>query len=173
MSKVEEIQKLKTLLDNGALSKDHYNGLVNEIVGDNQKQLSKEKKIPVDVEISKEKYNLLDKNTENKIETDQIIVESVPKTSKNRTKFKLIGGIILIIIGVICSLYDPQNIYYGFVLVGSNFFFKAVVDLISNKKEEDKKIGAKILTYIICGGLSLITTFIFYITVLILVSEYN
>ena len=75
MSKIEEIEKLKKLLDDGALSKDQYDLLVNNIIGDHDKKLSKEEQLLADGSITQEQYDLLIKNSESKGRTNQIVDE--------------------------------------------------------------------------------------------------
>ena len=75
MSKIEEIEKLKKLLDDGALSKDQYDLLVNNVIGDHDKKLSKEEQLLADGSITQEQYDLLIKNSESKGTTNQIVDE--------------------------------------------------------------------------------------------------
>jgi hypothetical protein len=77
MSKIKEIEKLKNLLDEGALSKEQYDLLIHNIVGDHDKKLSKEEQLLTDGAISQEQYDLLikSKNKKNKGNANQIVDE--------------------------------------------------------------------------------------------------
>lgn len=73
MSAIEEIEKLKKLLDAGALSKEQYDLLLKDIIGENIKKLSKEEQLLADGAITQEQYDLLIKNAESKGKTNQKI----------------------------------------------------------------------------------------------------
>tara|TARA_B110000285_G_C15052594_1_gene577790 strand:- start:24 stop:737 length:714 start_codon:yes stop_codon:yes gene_type:complete len=62
MSAIEEIEKLKKLLDEGTLSKEQYDLLLNDIIGKNKKP-SKEEQLLADGAITKEQFNILTKQT--------------------------------------------------------------------------------------------------------------
>lgn len=65
MSKIEEIEKLKKLMDDGALSKDQYDLLLRDIIGENVKTLSKEEQLLADGAITQEQYDILTKQSYN------------------------------------------------------------------------------------------------------------
>ena len=62
MSAIEEIEKLKKLLDEGTLSKEQYDLLLNDIIGKNKKP-SKEEQLLADGAITKEQFNILTKQS--------------------------------------------------------------------------------------------------------------
>lgn len=64
MNKIEEIEKLKKLLDGGALSKEQYDLLLNDIIGDNINKLTKEEQLLADGAITQKQYDLLIGNTD-------------------------------------------------------------------------------------------------------------
>ena len=74
-------------------------------------------------------------------------VESVTPAKNNTRTLKLIGGIVLAIIGIILTLQDPENVYCGFIWLGSDFFFVAAADFITNKKVEDKTMVFRDILY--------------------------
>ena len=89
-------------------------------------------------------------------------INQAAKPSKNKTRiFKLIGGIALIIVGVILTLESPENIYYGLVWLGSEFFLFGLAEYITNKKQEEKKLMGRIITHIICAGIATAITLLF------------
>ena len=62
MSAIDEIEKLKKLLDEGTLSKEQYDLLLNDIIGKNKKP-SKEEQLLADGTITKEQFNILTKQS--------------------------------------------------------------------------------------------------------------
>ena len=62
MSKIEEIEKLKNLLDEGALSREQYDLLLHTVVGGKENKSSKEEQLLADGAINQVQYDLLVKN---------------------------------------------------------------------------------------------------------------
>jgi hypothetical protein len=147
----DELANFDTLLPEHRDATNKYDGLINSL-----------KSIKNDFDSLKES-GVEQKGKGKKIAQEQQdgVVQSVTPAKNNNRTLKLIGGIVLAIIGIILTLQDPENVYYGLIWIGSDFFFVALADFIINKKEEDKTTGGKILTQLICGGLSLMITMLF------------
>jgi hypothetical protein len=75
MSKVEEIEKLKNLLDEGILSREQYNVLLEDIIGHNQKKMSKEEQLLADGAITKEQFDILTKQTNSSESSDEVVTD--------------------------------------------------------------------------------------------------
>lgn len=75
MSKIEEIEKLKTLLDEGRLSKEQYNVLLGDIIGDNSKKMSKEEQLLAEGAITKDQFDILIKQTNSHKSSDEVVTD--------------------------------------------------------------------------------------------------
>ena len=90
MSKIEEIEKIKDLLDSGALTKNQYDLLLNEILGVDSKKETKEQQLLESGAITQEQYNLLVQHRREDLPKEQLL-QPIKPTNSNE-EFTLVGS---------------------------------------------------------------------------------